>query len=110
MPRLQFPGADTGFLDDRLDDGSLDVPRMCQAMNVSRSVLFERCRTLLGTTPAALLRQMRLRRAQALIREGGRTMTEVSYAVGFNDPHYFSKIFKKEFGVKPTDYRRTTTS
>ena len=106
----RFVEAFTGFLDDRLDDGSLDVPQMCQAMNVSRSVLFERCRTLLGTTPAALLRQMRLRRAQALIREGGRTMTEVSYAVGFNDPHYFSKIFKKEFGVKPTDYRRTTTS
>ena len=100
----------TGFLNARLDDGSLDVPQMCLAMNVSRSVLFERCRTLLGTTPAALLRQMRLRRAQELIREGGRTMTEVSYAVGFNDPHYFSKIFKKEFGVKPTDYRRTTTS
>ncbi len=100
----------TRFLDDRLDDGSLDVPQMCDAMNVSRSVLFERCKTLLGTTPASFLRRMRLERAQELIREGGRTMTEVSYAVGINDPHYFSKIFKKEFGVKPTDYRRTTTS
>ncbi len=106
----RFVESFTGFLSSRLDDGALDVPQMCAAMNVSRSVLFERCRTLLGTTPASFLRRMRLQRAQELIREGGRTMTEVSYAVGFNDPHYFSKIFKKEFGVKPTDYRRTTTT
>ena len=106
----RFVESFTGFLTERLDDGALDIPQMCEAMNVSRSVLFERCRTLLGTTPASFLRQMRLTRAQELIREGGRTMTEVSYAVGFNDPHYFSKIFKKEFGMKPTDYRRTVTN
>ena len=106
----RFAETFTGYLASHLDDGSLDVPQMCEAMNVSRSVLFERCRSLLGKTPASFLRQMRLARAQELLREGGRTVTEVSYAVGINDPHYFSKIFKKEFGVKPTDYRRTTTS
>ena len=106
----RFAETFTGYLASHLDDGSLDVPQMCEAMNVSRSVLFERCRSLLGKTPASFLRQMRLARAQELLREGGRTVTEVSYAVGINDPHYFSKIFKKEFGVKPTDYRRTTTT
>lgn len=95
------------YLSGRLDDGTLDVPQMCDAMSVSRSVLFERCRTLLGTTPATFLRRMRLGRAQELISEGGRTITEVSYMVGFNDPHYFSKIFKKEFGMKPTEYRES---
>ena len=78
---------------------------MCEAMNVSRSVLFEKCRTLLETTPAIFLRRLRLERAKALIREGGRTMAGISYAVGFNDPHYFSKIFKQEFGMTPTEYR-----
>ena len=93
------------FLESRIDDGTLDVPQMCSAMNVSRSVLFEKCRTLLGSTPAIFLRRLRLERACELIREGGRTMAEISYAVGFNDPHYFSKIFKQEFGVTPTEYR-----
>ncbi|MCR5840671.1 MAG: AraC family transcriptional regulator, partial [Bacteroidales bacterium] len=46
-------------------------------------------------------------RAQALIREGGRTMAEISYAVGFNDPHYFSKVFKQESGMTPTEYRNS---
>ena len=93
------------FLESRIDDGALDVPQMCQALNVSRSVLFEKCRTLLNATPATFLRRLRLERAQALIREGGRTMAEISYAVGFNDPHYFSKIFKKEYGLTPSEFR-----
>ena len=93
------------YLTAHLDDGALDVPQICEATGVSRSVLFDRCRVLLGTTPAAFLRQMRMERAQQLIREGGRTMAEISYAVGFNDPHYFSKIFKKAFGQTPSEYR-----
>ena len=93
------------FLQSRMDDGTLDIPQMCAAMNVSRSVLFEKCRTLLGSTPAIYLRRLRLERARELIREGGRTMADISYAVGFNDPHYFSKIFKQEYGMTPTEYR-----
>ena len=45
---------------------------------------------------------------QALIREGGRSMTDISYAVGINDPHYFSKIFKKEFGMTPSEFKQQT--
>ena len=102
---LRFVEDFKGFLDARLDDGTLDVMQMCEGMNVSRSVLFERCRTLLGTTPASFLRRRRLERARTLIREGGRTMADISYAVGFNDPHYFSKIFKQEYGMTPTEFR-----
>ena len=93
------------FLLSHLDDGTLEIPQICTALNVSRSVLFEKCRALLDTTPAIYLRHLRLDQAKALIREGGRTMAEISYTVGFNDPHYFSRIFKQEFGVTPTGYR-----
>lgn len=102
---LHFVESYLALLQSRLDDGSLDVPQMCEGMGVSRSVLFGKCRTLLGTTPAIFLRRLRMERAQELIREGSRTMAEISYAVGFNDPHYFSKIFKKEFGMTPTEFR-----
>ncbi len=104
---LRFVESFSGFLQEHLDDGGLDVPQMCEAMSVSRSVLFEKCRALLDTTPASFLRRLRMERAQALIREGGRTMAEISYAVGFNDPHYFSKVFKQESGMTPTEYRNS---
>lgn len=101
----RFVGALIDFLSSRLDDGSLEVPQICEATGVSRSVLFERCRVLLGTTPAAFLRQLRMEHAQAMLREGGHSVAEISYAVGFNDPHYFSKVFRKETGMTPTEYR-----
>lgn len=104
----RFAEAFTEYLEAHLDDGSLDVPQMCEGLGVSRSVLFSRCRALLGTTPATFLRRLRLERAKTLIREGGRSMTDISYAVGFNDPHYFSKIFKKEFGITPSDFKQRT--
>lgn len=102
----RFVESFTGFLEAHLDEGGLDVPRICEGMGVSRSVLFDRCRTLLGTTPATYLRQVRLERARQLIRKGGRSVADISYAVGFNDPHYFSKAFKKEFGVSPSDFKQ----
>ena len=107
---LQFVDNFTACLQQRLDDGSLDVPKMCEAMNVSRSVLFEKCRTLLGTTPTIYLRRLRMERARQLIREGGRTMADISYDVGFNDPHYFSKIFKQVYGMTPTEFRASVTA
>ena len=103
---LRFVESFTAFLQEHLDDGNLDVAQMCDGLGVSRSVLFGRCRTLLGTTPVIFLRRLRLERAQALINEGGRSLSEVSYAVGFNDPHYFSRIFKKEFGLSPSRYKQ----
>jgi ligand-binding sensor domain-containing protein/AraC-like DNA-binding protein len=102
----RFVESFTEFLGAHLDDGNLDVPQICEGLGVSRSVLFGRCRALLGTTPATFLRRLRLERAQALIREGGRSMTDISYAVGINDPHYFSKIFKKEFGITPSEFKQ----
>lgn len=106
----RFVESFTTFLNEHLDDGGLDVPQICEGLGVSRSVLFGRCRTLLGTTPATFLRRLRLERARELIREGGRSMTDVSYAVGINDPHYFSKIFKKEFGVTPSRFKQQPES
>lgn len=102
----RFVESFTAFLEAHLDDGRLDVPQICEGLGVSRSVLFGRCKALLGTTPATYLRRLRLERARALIREGGRSMTDISYAVGFNDPHYFSKTFRKEFGITPSRFKQ----
>ena len=106
---LRFAQSFLEFVDRHLDDGALDVGQMCTGMSVSRSVLFERCRTLLGATPASFLRTRRLEKAKELLREGGRNVTDISYAVGFNDSHYFSKAFKQAFGVSPSEYRDNPT-
>ena len=52
-----------------------------------------------------LLREMRMDRARSLVSSGGYTIAQIAYMTGFNDTHYFSKVFKKETGLTPTVYR-----
>lgn len=95
------------YLSENLEKTELDVPEMASQMNVSRSVLFERTRTLLDKTPAALLREIRFEKAKELIREGKHTLSQITFMTGFNDPHYFSSAFKRQFGMTPSEYRKS---
>ena len=63
--------------------------------------LFARC----GTSFSAYLTDCRLQRAQRMLREGDEKIYAVAAACGYQDTRYFSKIFQKHMGVKPTEYR-----
>lgn len=93
------------FLSAHLDDGSLDMDTMAGAMSMSRSALFKRTKALTGQSPMDLLRGMRFTRAKELVAAGGYTISQIAYMTGFNDSHYFSKVFKRETGMTPTEYR-----
>lgn len=93
------------FLRGRMDDGSLNMDAMAEAMNMSRSALFKRTKALTGKSPMDILREMRMERAATLISSGGYPIAQIAYMTGFNDTHYFSKVFKKETGMTPTEYR-----
>ena len=58
-----------------------------------------------GTTFKEYLTDMRIRKAKELLRSTSSRTVEISYMVGYNDPHYFSSIFKKKSGYSPSDYR-----
>ena len=51
-----------------------------------------------------MIQIVRLKRAAQLLHEGGHTVSEVGYMVGFSNPSYFSKCFFKQFGIRPADY------
>ena len=63
--------------------------------------LFARC----GTSFSSYLTDCRLRRAGQMLREGDEKIYAVAAACGYQDTRYFSKIFQKHMGVKPTEYR-----
>lgn len=56
-------------------------------------------------TPVDFVRHIRLLRAQKLINDTDQSLTQIAYSVGFSDPKYFSKVFKREMGVTPSEYR-----
>jgi len=66
--------------------------------------LLRKLKALTGLAPNDFIRDLRLQKAAEMIRQKADTITQIGYAVGFNDQSYFSKSFKKEFGETPTEY------
>ena len=73
---------------------------------VSRSQLYRTFQAGFGLSPHDFLQKYRISEACALLRSRRYTVAEVAGSVGFNDPLYFSRMFKKIKGVTPTDYQR----
>jgi len=71
---------------------------------VSRRQLFRKLKALIDTTPKALIRSARLQRAAQLLADSQMTVTEITFAVGFEDLKHFRALFKEEFGILPSEY------
>lgn len=93
------------LMEKNLDNGDLVVDDLVRELAVSRSVFFKKLKTLTGLAPIEFIREMRIKRAAQLIETGEFSMTQISYMVGINDPRYFSKCFKAQTGMTPTEYR-----
>lgn len=93
------------FINKHLDNGDLMVEDMAKEVNMSRSVFFKKLKTLTGLSPVEFLRDMRIKHAADLIKRNEFNMAQIAYMTGFNDSHYFSKCFKQQFGITPTEYK-----
>jgi len=74
-------------------------------MCMSRATLYRKITSITGSSPSDFVKNVRLRKAAELLKEGGLSIAEIADQVGFNTPSYFTKSFKKLFGVLPTQYK-----
>lgn len=96
------------YVHAHLSDGEFDYLKFAQAMSVSKSTLYAKLKSLIGLNPTAFVRNIRLKAACHIMEEKtSLRISELAYAVGFNDPRYFSACFKKEFGMLPSEYLET---
>ena len=89
-----------------LEDPDFDQPQFVEEMNTSKSTLYKKLKSLTGLNTSAFIRNIRLKAACQIMEEKGSAVriSDLAYAVGFNDPKYFSSCFKKEFGMLPSEY------
>ena len=87
----------------RLSNSDITVDDLAEAMNLSRVQLYRKVKAISGSSPNELLRTARLNRAYQLLLTTDKNISEVAYEVGFTAPSYFTKCFKDEFGVSPSD-------
>jgi AraC-like DNA-binding protein len=93
-------------IEKRLHDPGFRTRELAEALALSRRHLTRRLKEKLDRTPAALIRERRLARAQALLEDNPDTIREVSEAVGFRSPSHFSQVFREATGQTPSAYRQ----
>lgn len=91
-------------VEDRMSDIELDVNIFAAEMAVSRTTLYRKLKALTDQGPNPFIRSMRMKRAAQLLESGKFTVSEVLSHIGIYDHSYFSRIFKKEFGIAPSEY------
>ena len=82
-----------------------ELKKMADSLFISRSKLFYKVKGLTGETPIGFFKQYKLSRAAELLKEGKYPISQISDMTGFSSPSKFSSLFKKRFGVPPSDYR-----
>ena len=96
------------YVTEHIDTPDMKIDNIADAMGMSRSVLYTKIKQQLGMTPIDFVRHVRIMRACELLKNTDESLSSVAFAVGFSDPKYFSKVFKRETGIVPTEYRERT--
>jgi len=91
-------------IEQNLSDFEFDVEALARSVAVSRRQLFRKLKAVVDLSPKALIRSVRLKRAGELLLESEMTVTEITFAVGFQDVKHFRTLFKEQFGVLPSEY------
>ncbi len=92
------------ILDKNLTNPDFTVDDFAQMMNTGRTLFFKKIKFLTGYSPNEFIRFRRMKKAAELLKTYKYNVSEVSYMVGINDPFYFSKCFKAQFGCSPSKY------
>jgi len=93
------------IVEEHLGDSEFSAEQFCREVGLSRMQLHRKLTALTGQSAGDFIRLMRLKRAAQLLEAQSATVSEIAYEVGFNTLFYFSKCFKEQFGVPPSEYK-----
>lgn len=92
------------LVEKHMDDPEFSVEDLSRDMFMNRVTLYRKIHSLTGKSPLEFIRSIRLKRAARLLDKSGMSVAEIAYEVGFNSPKIFTKFFKEEFKVTPSQY------
>jgi len=91
-------------IQSNLNNSSFSIELLHEEFDMSRTVFYHKIKSLTNFSPIELIRQIRLKKAADLLLTGNYKVYEVMYQVGFNDDKHFRQLFRKQFGVAPSEY------
>ncbi|WP_176842372.1 hybrid sensor histidine kinase/response regulator transcription factor [Chitinophaga filiformis] len=93
-------------VEKQIDNPDFSVEDLSREMCMSRVTFYRKIVSLTGRSPLEFIRSIRLKRAAQLLDKSGMSIAEIAYQVGFNDPKIFTKFFKEEFNMLPSQYNK----
>lgn len=93
----------------QIGNADLNVEDLASSMGLGRSQFYRKIKSLTNYSPVELLRRIRLTRARDLLTTTEKTISEISYEVGFSTPAYFTKCYREAYGETPSDLRERLT-
>ena len=96
-----------GIVEKNIANSDFSIADITSELGVSRSLLHTKMKSLMDISMGEFIRKKRLEKACELLKKGY-NVSESAYRTGFSDPNYFSKAFKKQMGVSPSEYVETT--
>jgi AraC-like DNA-binding protein len=91
-------------LEENITNAEFNVTKLVREIGMSRPVLFRKVKMLTGLSVIDLIRKVRLKKAEMLLKQKKLSISEVAFTVGFSDPKYFSKSFRSHYGKSPSEY------
>ena len=93
-------------VEKNIENPDFSVEAFAKDLGMSRVHLYKKLLSLTGKSPTEFIRTVRIKRAAQLLEKSQYSVSEIAYMVGFNNPKYFSKHFKEEYGMLPSDYAK----
>jgi signal transduction histidine kinase/ligand-binding sensor domain-containing protein/DNA-binding response OmpR family regulator len=101
-PKIQFLQKVVKLIHKDIGSSTFGSKDLTEKLQISDSQIYRKIKAITGKSTAVFIRSIRLQYANELLKNTDKTVSEVAYAVGFNDPSWFSRAFKEEFGFAPS--------
>ena len=96
------------IMEEELSNEELNINKFTEMMYMSRTKLYSKIKGLTGETPNAFFKKYKLNRAAEMLKSGNHNISEVSDLTGFSSPTVFTRNFRAQFGMTPTEYLSQT--
>jgi len=102
-PEIKFLQKVIQFINEDIGNAAFGAGDLADKLHLSESQIYRKLKAITDTSTAVFIRSIRLQKAKELIETTDKSISEIAYDTGFNDPSWFSRAFKEEFGFPPSD-------
>lgn len=97
-------------VNDNISNINFGVPELAQALLMSQTQVYRKAKALIDQTPVVIIRMIRLSKSKSLLKDASLSISDIATLTGFRNANYFARVFQKEYGHSPSQFRKSLTN